>query len=460
MLCDNPLEALQYIRPKEDDIIKKNAGNLSQNSSPDKANQDSNKKIDVDEVFGFDEWDKEGDDQVKDTEIQPKEEETGVGQEEDKISNVEDLFQFDAEGLGEFVDPEIQLSQKTAEEAAPKQEEITKAEDTQLDNEGSQKLVKEDLEVKQDRTGDGGFRINVKKVQVDEAGSETEVVEEFTLVKARAEDDQSNKSNSSSREALFKAGPDRGEEIYMEDVDQEESRSSSQKRVIQRKNSSPSIKEIEEKEGAFTVKILSFDQEVTPDGKPAASGNNSNSRLQKSQVTPESKNSSSSRQRTSSQRIEKYTSPHDSIPEVQNGEDEQENEEVVLSRRKRVSMENSSQSQSQSQNIEENPEHSWFQRLTQERPEEPKRRYEPAEMEISMFKEPPPKPAAATNLSPTKFNPRKRQDRPEVPQDTLDTFLGLPEDINEMDFDEQELINEMRDLEDTENLDKVGLVLA
>ena len=452
------MEALQQVRPKEDDIIKKSAEKL-QNSSPDKTNQDSSKKIDVDEVFGFDEWDKEGEDQVKDQvkniDIQPKEEETGLGQEDDKSSNVEDLFQFDAEGLGEFVEPEIQLSQKTTEEVPPKQEETLEAKDTRSDVEDSQKIVKEDIEVKQDRIEDGGFRINVKKVEVDEAGSETEMVEEFTLVKATAEDSGSNKSNSTGRK-----GSNREEDIYMDDMDQDDARSGSQKRIIQRKNSSPSIKETHEKEGTFTVKVLSFDEEVIPVSKSAASGSNSISKLQKSQVTPESKNSSSSRQRTSSQMIEKYASPHESIPEVQNGEDEQDNEEEVPSRRRRVSMENSLQSQSQSQNIEENPEHSWFQRLTQERPEEPKRRYEPVEMEISMFKEPQPKQAAATNISPTKFNPRKRQERPEVPQDTLDSFLGLPDDINEMDFDEQELINEMRDLEDTENLDKVSNIIS
>jgi len=119
LLCDNPLEAFQYQRMKERQglaipVMKEKEPEQEKN----KENKDINQNVDVDEVFGFNEWEE----QIEETQdpigenLEKSEKDLKTNKQE-VDSEVEDLFEYHVE------EAVPSLSQEETQEHSPEEKE-------------------------------------------------------------------------------------------------------------------------------------------------------------------------------------------------------------------------------------------------------------------------------------------------------------------------------------------------
>lgn len=138
LLCDNPLEAFQYQRMKEGQglIIPPVIKRKEQEKVDDKENKDINKNVDVDEVFGFNEWEEQNEetpDSMRENMEKLEIEEKKVNSIREKVdSEIEDLFEYHVE------ETVPSLSQENTQEESP---ELKNEEEKEIDLELQKKNV-------------------------------------------------------------------------------------------------------------------------------------------------------------------------------------------------------------------------------------------------------------------------------------------------------------------------------
>ena len=129
MICDNPLEAFKYINNKAVDSQIRMSQVL--NESPDKnpqENENNQPKEDIDEIFGFDDWDQQEEAEQKEEEQEIKEEPAKNDGDNDSL---EDLFEYDvSQDIKEEEIPKIEESQEEDKTNKMTVESLTKASTT------------------------------------------------------------------------------------------------------------------------------------------------------------------------------------------------------------------------------------------------------------------------------------------------------------------------------------------
>jgi len=124
LICDNPLEAFKFINNKAVDNNMKMSQDKAFNISPDKKqeNEDVQPKEDIDDIFGFDDWDQGQQEEVKEEE--PEEVAEKKEEEQDENNSLEDLFEYDVSA--DIKEEEIPKIEEEVESEAEIQARIAK----------------------------------------------------------------------------------------------------------------------------------------------------------------------------------------------------------------------------------------------------------------------------------------------------------------------------------------------
>lgn len=377
--------------------------------------------FDVDELFGFSEWDQKEEAQTKASE--PNVEETRgketpkeKAKEEDGDVNLEDLFEYkdDFEETNEAPNNVVE----TVNEEEPKPiDENQISQDSNVNQ-----------EVKEDETNDKGK-------EEDPFWEEVGEVDEKIL--AAIKEDAAEVKHESIN--LTKVG-DREYEVDT---------------AMEIETHMPYNEEIIDKEQHFVAKLLTPQEEKVLQKKPLADGEII-PLVPKSEVFAEPKDKSPERPSVLKKRVLKI--------DDEDGDSAEKNEKTndkSPNRRKKVTFAvsqdskaqgNSAKKSSEDKNKQGNNENSWFHRLLNTQ-EAVKDKIEPENTEIVTEKEP--------NLDDDDDEvyyegivTSKSQPAEEGSQEIMAT-KPLPDDFFDMDFDEEKLVNEMKELEDTDNTSKV-----